>query len=551
MNIGNWLLSCWSSPKYSDTNLDSYITKVNGIVARRDSGWRFLGDKTRLSSLKDKIIREYQKPSDTNAKTVKSPKIHDVFKKINSIILDTTILESINQENIRIIAVRTELLKNISFKKKELLLKTLENEVNDPIVLSKEGGCFTYKFSDQIYKGEDALKEGIENWVSQNIENLKKLQNMANGNFKSGDSSTPSKLTDQPNAATIDSTQLITPFENVEQKKSIKKTSETALQHNPKKKLTSGEEQPNPPVNPPTGDQDALNTSSFEKQTEIAVGSESSFSDPTALSLVDDINNKPRSLFFTFRDAVEQDLCNSFPAGFRIVDDYKRQQGDISEDLHNIIAILEDPEIFPDGSPYSGLQLVKIIDDIYNIARENVNALIQQKERELSSLYQKLNPNNEETRTKLFLGYMQSDAVMIQLKNALNDIPNQDSALKALLEKLNEFIKTTPNLKELRFNSLGDFKNLFDFFTEFHLLGALSSPKLELWPPHLGQETVSSLTKTVTTTGLTPEFKALNKSDSEGPVEYPILPTILYHNEKGKSSSFAGNLSSTTYFFHA
>jgi len=95
MKIPDWMTSCWSSSQYSDKNLDSYIAKVNGIINRRESGWRFLGDTTRLSSLKDKIITEYQKPSAGDLKTERSSEINDLFTRINKILLSTDVKNEI------------------------------------------------------------------------------------------------------------------------------------------------------------------------------------------------------------------------------------------------------------------------------------------------------------------------------------------------------------------------------------------------------------------------------------------------------------------------
>jgi len=255
-----------------------------------------------------------------------------------------------------------------------------------------------------------------------------------------------------------------------------------------------------------------------------------------------------------------QDRCNSFPAGFQIVADFKGQTLSIHNDLDVILNFLESTEN-PELSP---LQFVKVIDKIYTISREKTKELVDLKKQELSSLYKDLKPNTPENQEKLFLGYMQDDKTMAEILEKLEEMTTKDPILNKLIYKINTLIKSLKEKdedKELNgLEFLNEPKQLFSFFAKFTLIGCLSSPKIELWPPNLGQ-TENQTPQTVSDLHLTRQvpgnlFKSINnpKSKNQTLEECIVLPTFLYYEQNPKTKEnlgvfFVENLPCETYFF--
>ena len=73
MRIPSWITSCFSSPKKNaDEKIEAYLTKIEGILARRDQGYRCFSDATRLKSLQGKIQKqmgEFVRDTDTTITT--------------------------------------------------------------------------------------------------------------------------------------------------------------------------------------------------------------------------------------------------------------------------------------------------------------------------------------------------------------------------------------------------------------------------------------------------------------------------------------------------
>jgi len=368
---------------------------------------------------------------------------------------------------------------------------------------SGEKEIIAYEFLGKIYKGPENLREGIRSWI---IDALSQFPDQgANTPVENLATASPS----YSNEPEEENDSIQNPFINPENYTDL--TSSVGL-----KNKAIEAEKPIPPQIP----------------EQI---------DPIALEFVRQINDNPKIQLHAYRDAAAQTVSNSFPPGFLICSNFSGKILDVKFDFDMVIDSLRDA-----ANPIlSPLELLEEVDKIYNKAKEIVEKLVESKKQEISSLYPRLKSNTPENQAELFLGYMQSDLIMSQTTNELKKIASEDLDLQESIKKINKSIQEIENVDELELGLLLDSSNLFDFFTEYSLLGALSDPKFELWPLHLGERKES----VVIPEKVKDEFRPVNMSTKDPKTEHVLLPGILYSpkdSEKELGPHFAYPY--TTYF---
>ncbi len=308
-----------------------------------------------------------------------------------------------------------------------------------------------YKFLDKTYIGPEELKEGLRKWIKQQISESK-VENAQLEDTEEKEATPP--VSTKEKAAEPSSDNPPTEMEDMQTNNPIIEHSQTHLKDS-------------------------------TEEVAVPLSQEERILAETLSLIIETVNTSSQKPCI-LRDAASQNdrMNTEFPAGFRIVSDFKDKAYSLEyliDSTMQFINCWEEDHPNEENPGISSLNFLKIYNRVFELAKENVEKLLEAEFKSISPTFDHLTSNTSENQNIVFTSWMQIPENIERIKKACREEITNNSKL---FDKMNEIMnKVIP--EDDTINKEGFVKNpyeIYDVFVDFILKGALSNPKIKIGP---------------------------------------------------------------------